>query len=400
MGRMTRTDVTYRIGARWMKWRLASGVLCDEKVPPKLKVLASQEISHLEDESCGNEDVAMDRCERLAMDGFRGGRGRPKKNWERQFQLIKDITFDRRVWNTRNRDSSITVAFDDVPEEGLNNPLRLEKLANEVQILDLKQVTYRRMKDTLIQLSKGVLKGPASDLVRVLFGERPPTMSKKDVSFTPLNRNLDHSQGPKLLGLGCGCPRYECGSRGRIFHDLIFKIRGRVQKDAASKALSSKDVFLLHGPPGTGKTTTVVEIILQEVKRGSKILACAASNIAVDNIVERLVPHSKHLSPQGEILMSYWNELYLLFTIFSQEPPKVTTEKVVVKYRLLHNGAVAGKCSKSSIKYMDCVGINRVDIKQESHRKLVGTCSYARVLDLMAESGQNLRNKIIWVGSE
>uniref|UniRef100_A0A1S3YXM8 DNA helicase n=1 Tax=Nicotiana tabacum TaxID=4097 RepID=A0A1S3YXM8_TOBAC len=118
----------------------------------------------------------------------------------------------------RLKDSSITVAFDDVPEEGLNNPLRLEKLANEV--------TYRRMKDTLIQLSKGVLKGPASDLVPVLFGERPPTMSKKDVNFTPFNRNLDHSQ-----------------------------------KDAISKALSSKNVILLHGPPGTGKTTTVVEII-------------------------------------------------------------------------------------------------------------------------------------------
>lgn len=50
------------------------------------------------------------------------------------------------------------------------------------------------MKDTLIQLSKGVLKGPASDLVCVLFGERPPTMSKKDVDFTPINRSLDHSQ--------------------------------------------------------------------------------------------------------------------------------------------------------------------------------------------------------------
>lgn len=56
------------------------------------------------------------------------------------------------------------------------------------------QVTYRRMKDALIQLSKGVHKGPASDLIPVLFGERTPTVSKKDVSFTPFNTNLDHSQ--------------------------------------------------------------------------------------------------------------------------------------------------------------------------------------------------------------
>ncbi|KAL2952758.1 hypothetical protein AAZX31_19G128600 [Glycine max] len=156
----------------------------------------------------------------------------------------------------RLKDSSITVAFDDIPEDGLNSPLRLEKVANEV--------TYRRMKDALIQLSKGVHKGPASDLIPVLFGERPPAVSKKDVSFTPFNKNLDHSQ-----------------------------------KEAVSKALSSKNVFLLHGPPGTGKTTTVVEIILQEVKRGSKILACAASNIAVDNIVERLVPHRVKLVRLG-----------------------------------------------------------------------------------------------------
>lgn len=56
------------------------------------------------------------------------------------------------------------------------------------------QVTYRRMKDTLIQLSKGVIKGPAADLVPVLFGERPPAVSKKDVTLTPFNSNLDHSQ--------------------------------------------------------------------------------------------------------------------------------------------------------------------------------------------------------------
>lgn len=50
------------------------------------------------------------------------------------------------------------------------------------------------MKDTLVQLSKGVQTGPAADLVPVLFGERSPAVSRKDVKFTPVNTNLDHSQ--------------------------------------------------------------------------------------------------------------------------------------------------------------------------------------------------------------
>merc|ERR1712078_63193 len=52
---------------------------------------------------------------------------------------------------------------------------------------------------------------------------------------------------------------------------------------------------LVHGPPGTGKTTAVVEIVLQEVARGSRVLACAASNVAVDNLVERLARARKGL---------------------------------------------------------------------------------------------------------
>ena len=46
---------------------------------------------------------------------------------------------------------------------------------------------------------------------------------------------------------------------------------------------------LIHGPPGTGKTTTVVELIRRAVRDGRKVLACAPSNMAVDNIFERLV---------------------------------------------------------------------------------------------------------------
>lgn len=61
------------------------------------------------------------------------------------------------------------------------------------------------------------------------------------------------------------------------------------QQDAVRFALSAQDVAILHGPPGTGKTTTLAEVIYQAVKRGDRVLACAPSNTAVDNLLERLV---------------------------------------------------------------------------------------------------------------
>lgn len=63
------------------------------------------------------------------------------------------------------------------------------------------------------------------------------------------------------------------------------------QKDAIRFALASREVALIHGPPGTGKTHTLIELILQMVKRDKRILVCGPSNISVDNIVERLSPH-------------------------------------------------------------------------------------------------------------
>jgi superfamily I DNA and/or RNA helicase len=61
------------------------------------------------------------------------------------------------------------------------------------------------------------------------------------------------------------------------------------QQDAVKFALGSPDVGIVHGPPGTGKTTTLSEIIYQAVQRGDRVLACAPSNTAVDNLLERLV---------------------------------------------------------------------------------------------------------------
>lgn len=61
------------------------------------------------------------------------------------------------------------------------------------------------------------------------------------------------------------------------------------QEEAVNKVLWAKDVSVVHGPPGTGKTTTLVEAINETLMRESQVLVCAQSNMAVDWISERLV---------------------------------------------------------------------------------------------------------------
>ncbi|HMI94379.1 MAG TPA: AAA domain-containing protein [Polyangiales bacterium] len=60
------------------------------------------------------------------------------------------------------------------------------------------------------------------------------------------------------------------------------------QREAVTLALAARDVALVHGPPGTGKTRTLVEVVRQSLARGERVLVSAASNAAVDNLGERL----------------------------------------------------------------------------------------------------------------
>ena len=83
---------------------------------------------------------------------------------------------------------------------------------------------------------------------------------------------------------------YSHQKAGRFsFAPMKFPWLNPTQERAVNKVLWAKDVAIVHGPPGTGKTTTLVEAINETLMRESQVLVCAQSNMAVDWISEKLV---------------------------------------------------------------------------------------------------------------
>ncbi len=139
---------------------------------------------------------------------------------------------------------AITIALDEDLERELRGKLRLDKVANDV--------TYKRLRDGLHLLER-TEDAPGKMIRAIAFGDRPGHVPEA-VDYEPFDKNLDPSQ-----------------------------------REAVGFALGAKEFSLIHGPPGTGKTTTVAELIHQAVRGRDKVLASAASNIAVDNLAEKLV---------------------------------------------------------------------------------------------------------------
>ena len=154
----------------------------------------------------------------------------------------------------------IVVAFDEeIEEETLPKNICLVQLVN--------QITYDRIKNGLEKLKQMEFNEKSLNLVNVLFEVFEPTF----------NESIERKNYIKNL---------------TFFNTEL----NESQKDAVRFALEVNEIGLIHGPPGTGKTTTIVEVILQLVKLGNKILVVAPSNIAVDNIGEKLIYYKSILS--------------------------------------------------------------------------------------------------------
>ncbi len=105
------------------------------------------------------------------------------------------------------------------------------------------------------------------------------------------------------------------------FEPMRFPWLNQTQERAVNEVLRAKDVEVVHGPPGTGKTTTLVEAINETLMRESQVLVCAQSNMAVDWISEKLVDRGINVLRIGN--PSRVNDKMLSFTYerrFSDHP--------------------------------------------------------------------------------
>lgn len=115
--------------------------------------------------------------------------------------------------------------------------------------------------------------------------ELQPSSATHDRLASGLRALRDGDAGKRWRSVLSGAPpRFDQRPRGP---ELETRLNGE-QRAALELADRALDLSLLHGPPGTGKTTVLVEIIRRAAARGEPVLAAAPSNLAVDNLVERL----------------------------------------------------------------------------------------------------------------
>ena len=132
-----------------------------------------------------------------------------------------------------------------IPKFNKNNTAKIDLMLNET--------TFRRWERNLINLNEKGEKAIKFKLERIA-----PKTDNENIKINFINKSLD-----------------------------------KYQKEAVKYSVHCSDFFLIHGPFGTGKTTTIIELILQEVKLNHKVLVTGESNTAINNILKKLKKYHK-----------------------------------------------------------------------------------------------------------
>jgi ATP-dependent RNA/DNA helicase IGHMBP2 len=149
---------------------------------------------------------------------------------------------------SRRRESEIAVMIDgDVPEALESGPVNLDG--------DDPQATFERGARAIARFRAATSSSPLQRVRQILAGERAAEHDRPS-PWTPRDQELDEAQ-----------------------------------RAAVGAALAARDIALIHGPPGTGKTRVLVEVVRQLIDRGERVLVAAASNAAVDHLAGHLSGH-------------------------------------------------------------------------------------------------------------
>ena len=186
---------------------------------------------------------------------------------EHESSKATSCTLSLRAVVYRVSETSIILALDERSASHEDHETDLPPLIRIVQLAN--EATYDRLVETLESLARVMglptqqdvpapeleLSAHAPRVVRSLLGLETPAWRKETPAWIPIQPHLNDTQ-----------------------------------RAAISFALRSEHLALIHGPPGTGKTTAVAELIVQlaNLDPKARILVCGASNLAVDNLLERI----------------------------------------------------------------------------------------------------------------
>lgn len=231
---------------------------------------------------------------------------------------------------------------------------KFQDMPNLIKLVQMgNPVTWRRLLDTLTFLQTQ----PPTALTKVLFQMTLPTKTSKNLTFH--NQTLNESQ-----------------------------------KTAVQNSLEADTLYLIHGPPGTGKTQTCIEIILQLVKTHQKVLVCGPSNISVDNLVERLSKSKIDMVRIGHparILDSVMMYSLDILTSTSEGGEIVKGVRKELDYTLSKASTTKRKSEKYKL-YQDCKGL-RIELKRREKDVVEGIIRNADVvLTTLSSSASKLLN--------